>query len=279
MKIPRTIFTLTISCLISLSPSARAGDAAPAAGRRKTFEHSMRAADAAFAKEDYDEALKYSQKMLDANPKSYPAALYMGDSYHMLKQYDKAVDWYERAIAIDPNMPEAYINCSITLTDYKGEYAGRTKMIQAIAAKPYNSNAWTNLSTWAEASAARLNTDSIPMPEAGKAAYEATRAAWKADRFKKRFPKEKEYRHSLAEEAEALTAAADAAKAAAPADDVNAKMLVKLKEEGMLEPYILLLNPDKGLAKDYDGYRNKNRRKLEKYLDTFVVPPAPPNNP
>jgi len=44
----------------------------------------------------------------------------------------------------------------------------------------------------------------------------------------------------------------------------------------MIEPYILLSAADQGIAQDYAAYRKKNRSKLEEYMSTFIVPPAPP---
>jgi hypothetical protein len=32
---------------------------------------------------------------------------------------------------------------------------------------------------------------------------------------------------------------------------------------------------DDGIAQDYKAYRVKNRDKLETYMDSFVMPPAP----
>ena len=53
--------------------------------------------------------------------------------------------------------------------------------------------------------------------------------------------------------------------------------LLRLQRAGMIEPYVLLSAADEGIAQDYPEYRAKNRDKLEQYLSTFIVPPAPQN--
>ena len=58
-------------------------------------------------------------------------------------------------------------------------------------------------------------------------------------------------------------------------EDKSLLLLCRLYEAGVLEPYVLLRLGDEDIAKDYSAYRAKNRDKLEKYMDKFVVPPAP----
>lgn len=113
--------------------------------------------------------------------------------------------------------------------------------------------------------------------------YGLTKAKWHGDEFKKQFPAEKQYRHSLAEEADALTTAATVwtevnesekkkKKASSAPKDPNLVLLLKLYQAKMIEPYVLLNAADEGIAQDYRGYREKNREKLEQYLSEFVVP-------
>jgi hypothetical protein len=57
--------------------------------------------------------------------------------------------------------------------------------------------------------------------------------------------------------------------------DPTAGLLLKLHEAGLIDAYVLFSLGDDGIAKDYQAYRNKNREKLETYMDKFVMPPAP----
>jgi hypothetical protein len=95
---------------------------------------------------------------------------------------------------------------------------------------------------------------------------------WK-DKFKQAYPKETQYRHSLAEEVDRLTTAASVAEETtgktgnqAIAKDPNIQLLRKLYRAKMLEPYVLLSAPDQGISQDYAAYRAQNRAKLLEYL-------------
>jgi tetratricopeptide (TPR) repeat protein len=261
-------------------------------------------AEAAFAKKDYDEAIKDYTKALELDPKNYHAALFIGDTYFAAKDFGKAGDWYERASQIDPNSETAYRYYADMLTKSGEMEKARTKAIQAVVAEPYNAIPWRGLQQWANANHVQIARISIKTPanveqkdeknititlnsdlkgETGAAwmVYSLIKASWRGDEFKKHFPDEKEYRHSLEEETEALTATVDAAggndkkKSSKPPRDPDLALLWKLKQAGMIEAYILLSAPDKGIALDYAAYRENNRSKLEEYMATFVVPPVP----
>jgi hypothetical protein len=108
--------------------------------------------------------------------------------------------------------------------------------------------------------------------------YATTRLKWQQAEFKKQFPEEAAYRHTMAEEVDALGQAAKVmtgAKPEAMAGDPDLHLLKKLADAQMLEPYVLLSVPDRGIAIEYFAYREKNRKQLEEYLSQFVVPPVP----
>jgi hypothetical protein len=98
--------------------------------------------------------------------------------------------------------------------------------------------------------------------------------------FKKRFPEDKRYRHSLPEESEALTAAvkvlekleADSKSARQVGSEPGLVLLLKLYQAGLIEAYVLFSRGDPGIARDYIAYRSRNRERLEEYMDKFVVP-------
>ena len=102
--------------------------------------------------------------------------------------------------------------------------------------------------------------------------YGITRANWQTE-FVKKFPDEKVYRHSLAEELDALRAVITLATT----DNKAKKMtlsLAKLKElndKGLLESYILLARADKGIYQDYAKYRKQNRDKLQRYVVEYIL--------
>jgi len=273
-------------------------------------DQAMRKAEAAFAKNDFDEAIKNYARALELNPKNYSAALYIGDSYFAAKNWDKAGEWYGRAIQIDPDRETAYRYYADMLTKNGDMEKARRLAIQAVVAEPYNNIPWRGLNQWARSNQLSLTVIQIDVPKNSVSqdkdnhinitmdasqstdvsavwlAYSLSRAKWRGDDFKKHFPQEKEYRHSLPEETEALSTAAAVCgelgqsaekkgKKAPPPTNENLLMLLRIYQAKMIEPYILLNAPDEGIARDYPGYREKNRDKLEAFLSDFVVPPAP----
>lgn len=268
----------------------------------------LKAGEAAFAKQDYDEAIKNYSHALELDPGSYEAALFVGDSYFEAKKFPQAGEWYDRAAQIDPNRESAFRYHADMLTKQGDFTAARTLGIEAIVAEPYNAIPWRALVAWANASHVQLqrvhietgssatpngeNKTTITMDpnqpkELGAVwlAYGGTRVLWQQERFKKEFPQEKQYRHSLAEEAAALMTAAKVAEeisAKSPdgptKTDVNIRLLLRLYHEQMIEPYVLLNAADQGIGQDYAQYRAKNRAKLEEYLGELVVP-KPANAP
>jgi hypothetical protein len=104
--------------------------------------------------------------------------------------------------------------------------------------------------------------------------YSLLRASYQGDAFKKNFPGEKQYRHSLREEDEALSAVVEGVKNqnVKTSDlDESLRSLIELQDAGMLDCFILISGADDGIAQDYDGYRKLHRQLLHDYLARFVV--------
>jgi tetratricopeptide (TPR) repeat protein len=271
----------------------------------------MREGEAAFSRRDFDQAIKSYGRALELNPRNYSAALYIGDSYFAMRDFSHAEQWYDRAIQIDPNQETAF-RYSADMYTKNGELEkARTRAVQAVVADPYNGITWRGLEQWANAAHVKLIAVTVKVP--GKVsqkddknititvdpktseettgawlAYNMARALWRGEKFKQQFPGEKQYRHSLAEETDALTTAAKVyletssknrdkkTTASAVPKDPSLLTLLRLHQAGMIEPYVLLNAADEGIARDYDAYREKNRVKLEQYMKIFVVPePAP----
>lgn len=265
----------------------------------------MRAGEAAFAKNDYEEAIKSYSHALELSPKNYFAALFVGDSYFAKKDFPNAQIWYDRAIAIDPNVETAYRYEADMLIKSGEMEKARARSIQCVIANPYSNVTWRALNYWATSNKTKLNSMQINTPAAdskgGKTqitlnfdpkdglqsgmvwiVYGGVRAQWQKEEFKKHFPDAKEYRHSLAEEAQALTVAAlgvsnDAKKSKKAPSDPDLALLLKLYDAKMIEPYVLISAADRDIAlNDYVPYREQRRDQLEAYLSQFVVPPTPP---
>jgi len=280
-------------------------------------DQAMRAGEAAFSRRDYDEAIKNYSRALELEPRNYAAILFIGNTFFRKNDVAKAGEWYEKAIQLDPNIETAY-RYYADMLGRKGDMAqARGMLIHAAVAEPYNRMVWRDLMTWAALNDSRINfryagvsPDPAPLkppdpktPKQGDPffdvklfaqrpknlsdawrAYQSVRADWKdGGKFKQHFSQEAEYRHSLAEETEALMAEVrvleklrgDIETAELVIEDQSAALLLKLHQAGVLEPYVLFRLGDEGIAKDYSAYRAAHREKLEEYLDKFVVPPAP----
>jgi tetratricopeptide (TPR) repeat protein len=264
-------------------------------------DQTMQAGESAFARRDYDEAIKDYSRALDLEPKNYPAALFIANSYDRKNDFANANDWYRRAITINPNIETAYRYDADMLARQGEMAAARTMLIQAAVAEPYNRMVWRELNAWATINKKEINAIYIGPPapktqpstasggdqkpsviEFGPAwsAYQTVRKDWKeGDAFHKHYPQESGYRHSLGEEVEALTAAATTEEklrntkaSGSPVADSSLDLLLKLRKDGLIEAYVLFSLGDDGIAHDYPAYRDKNRARLEEYMDKFVVP-------
>lgn len=263
-------------------------------------EQAMNAGEAAFARRQFDEALKNYAKALELEPANYTATLFTANTYDRNNNLVKAAEWYERAMRIDPNVETAYRYYADMLAKQGDMAKAREMLIHAAVAEPYNRIVWREIRAWAILNKTAFNivVVGIPMPpkndavakekepadlSAASRVYYSVRSEWKkGGRFEKQYPQEAEYRHSLSEESEALTAAAkvmerlkgDPRTAKSVADN-PAALLLRLYEAGLIDPYVLFSLGDDGIAKDYFAYRTKNRDKLEAYMDKFVMPPPP----
>ena len=260
----------------------------------------MEEGEALFSQGKPDEAFKKYQEALELDPKLYHAALFSGDIFMQKGDFAKAEIWYQKAIAIDPNKETAYRYSATPLMKQRKTDEARDRYIEAFITEPYNRFARGGLVQWAQATGTQLAHPDISVPtnitfdEKGDAkinldasallggkddgsiawiSYGATRSTWHKEKFAKTFPNEKTYRHSLAEEAEALRSVLSVASGDKKDKKLNPSLtrLKKLDDEGLLEAYILLARPDDGIAQDHPAYLKENRDKLRRYVAQYVV--------
>ena len=183
----------------------------------------------------------------------------------------------KRAIAIDPNRETAYRYSATPLMKQGKTEAARDRYIEAFITEPYNQFARAGLVQWAQVTKTSLAHPNIDIPtdvtfdDKGNAninldanallsgkddgsfawiSYGATRSTWRKELFAKKFPNEPAYRHSLAEEAEALRSVITLATSDKKVKTLNPSLakLKKLDDEGLLEAYILLGHADEGIS-------------------------------
>jgi tetratricopeptide (TPR) repeat protein len=275
---------------------------APPFSSRKDVDDAMREGEIEFGKGNFAGAIAAYQRALILNPNEYEAALFTGDVYYKNKESDKAGEWFARAISINPDSETAYRYWGDALAQTGKNAEAVEKYIDAIVAEPYRRQSWVGLIEFANHFQVALGQPHIAPPNLPKSegnrttievdsqlvnkkdgsaawmAYSLDRALWRGDRFQKEFPNEKEYRHTLEEEADAFS------KAAATAEELQANhdvenlnpalvTLLKLKNEGMIEAYVLISAPDDGIAKDYMAYRAAHREIIHRYIAEYIAAP------
>lgn len=265
-------------------------------------------AEKAFTAGDFPKALAKYSAAAEADPKLYEASLYAGDTAFVQKDLPTAAKWFARAIAVDPNRETAYRYWGDAILKLGSDpVAAKIKFIDAIVAEPYNKLAWQGLKQWAQAEKAVLLAPKIEWPappvvdakkpnnitinidpeatdakkHPGASAwlmYSLVRAGFRGDQYKKNFPNEKEYRHTLLEESTALAGVAEGVKNQEVKKgqlDESLRNLVELNDSGMLDCWILISGADNGIAQDYEAFRKLHRQLLHDYLARFVVHGGP----
>jgi tetratricopeptide (TPR) repeat protein len=274
---------------------------------KKEADTAMREGEAAFVKGDFPAALAAYDRALKADPTLYEAALFKGDVYYKSNQPDKAGEWFAQAIKINPNRETAYRYWGDSLMKEGKMDEARDKFVEAFIVEPYNRLARAGLIQWGQRNKVELAHPDIQIPsnvtssksgevnitldektlggqDDGSSAwmmYSITRAGWmndkkggRSEKFAKAYPNEKAYRHSLAEEVDALRfviSFLDESKQKRKSLNPSLATLVKLDSAGMLEPYILLAHADQGIAQDYENYLKTNRDKLRRYVVEYIL--------
>lgn len=254
----------------------------------------MLAGEAAFASGKLDDAFAAYQNALKADPRCYHAALFLGDVAVQKGSYSDAAIWYKRAIAIDPNIETAYRYSATPLMKQSKYDEARDLYVEAFVIDPYNKLAVNGLIQWGQATGSKLGHPSIDIPKLTVGAdgkinstlsmssdpsdgslawmsYVTTRESWQKGKFAKQFPGQT-YRHSLAEELEALQSVVSMAVSLKPKKlNEQIAVLAKMDTEGVLEAYILLAIPDQGIARDHRAFMLAHRDKLKKYVRSYVI--------
>jgi len=257
----------------------------------------------AFTAGDYRAAYAKYIAAADADPKLYVAPLFAGDTAYQLRDLKNATKLFAQAVAVDPNRETAYRYWGDALLRIGNDpAAAKPRFIDAIVAEPYNQLSWKGLQQWAQRTGAvvlapkieRLGpvvdpkhpnniTINVAPTQGGDAKnpassawlmYSMIRASYHGDLFKKEFPDEKAYRHTLKEEDAALSTVVTLVKEKKldPATlDESLRNLVELSDAGMLDCWILISGADEGIQQDYDSYRKAHRQLLHDYLDRFVA--------
>ena len=268
--------------------------------------------DAALA--SYKRALELDPRLYGAavfaGDTEFKKAYLSKDAQFRKEHFEQAAGWFAKAIAIDPNRETAYRYWGDALNLQGKAAEARDKFVDAIVAEPYTRKSYVGLTQWADGQKIAMAHPTIVVPAGvssskpgevnvtvddqalkgsekdGTAAwimYGLIRASWVrnknpvSEKFSKAYPGEAQYRHSLAEEVEALRVVAESAALQLKekkVSELNPSLanLIRLKEAGLLEAYVLFAKVDEGIARDYAVYRSANRDKLRRYWLEVVIP-------
>ncbi len=208
----------------------------------------METAGIAFTKGDMASALADYQAAAALNPHLYEAPLYAGDVFFRQKDYQQAGEWFQKAIAINPNRETAYRYWADALAAAGDAAGARDRYIDALIAEPYARAPGLILQRWAKKNSILFAPPSVPDS------------------------------HAPNPEEDSLAAAAARLKAMLP----NAELtdLTKLAAANMIEPFLLISAPNPGIARGYAAYRAAHRDQLIAYVLDFVLhPTVPPSTP
>lgn len=269
--------------------------------------------DAAFA--SYKKALEMNPRLYEAalfaGDSLFKKALTSTDPDKRHKLFDEAGIWFGKAVAIDPNRETAYRYWGDALDGQGKIEAARDKFVEAIVADPSSERAYMGLTQWGQRHRVRMGHPVVEIPanvsslkpgeinisvadpaskDDGGAAwlvYALTRGSWAntktglSDKFAKAYPGEKEYRHSLAEEVDALKLTAQSVSEQLKGKKVSQlhpslATLMRLHEADLIEPFIFFAKADRGIVRDYAAYRTTNREKLKQYWLQMVITKVEP---
>ena len=117
---------------------------------RKDVDDAMREGEAAFGKGEFPKAIEMYQRALLLDPNLYEAALFIGDVYFKSAEQIKAGEWFARANKINPDRETAYRYWGDSLmTQGKVTEAG-DKFVEAYIAEPYSRLARAGIIKWGE---------------------------------------------------------------------------------------------------------------------------------
>ncbi len=224
----------------------------------------MEKAEKVFAAGDLRGAIALYDQAAHAKPTLYEAPLYAGDAAYKLADYPKAKQYFDHAIAIDPDRETAHRFLGETLLKMGHTEAAEDPFLDSIVAEPYIKATRIGLKHWADTAHAHLIDLPIQLPPRPPG------RAWGPARFRAAYPQETLYRHSLAEEIEQIRALLTAA-GPSPSPDPNLHSLQLLDHDGMIESWILLDHWDQGVTQDYPAYRATHRDLLRAYMKKYVV--------
>ena len=117
---------------------------------KKDADQALREGEAAFSKGEMEKALEAYQRALQLDPNLYEAALFAGDVYYKTANQRKAGEWFARAVSINPDRETAYRYWGDSLMKQGRVTEAGDKFVEAYIAEPYSRLARAGLLNWGQ---------------------------------------------------------------------------------------------------------------------------------
>lgn len=252
----------------------------------------IRDGEAFFGKGDYENARLSYEKAFRLEPSNFEATLYVGDCYYAMGKHAEAIPWFERAIEIQPGREIAYRFLADALLFLKKDHEALIRISEAIIADPSSRMAWTRFAKISSDLGERTtspfiyppgkteDTDSIKVDAAKLSTNDGTISWNEYDKVKQERQRSSGkgdmYKPTIADETAALTAVANAyakldADKKLTARSPELDELLKLKNLGVIDIYVLyVIHPDDEKF-DYDALVRSDRQRLIKFFVDYLA--------
>ena len=137
-----------LSAMIAGIPEDGGGDSS--FSPKKEVDEAMKEGEAAFAKGEFTKAIEMYQRALLLDPNLYEAALFTGDVYFKTADQVKAGEWFARAVKINPDRETAYRYWGDSLMKQGKVTEAGDKFVEAYIAEPYSRLARAGFVNWGE---------------------------------------------------------------------------------------------------------------------------------
>ena len=254
-------------------------------------EKALREGEAHFGRGEYDLAFKAYEKAHKLDPKNYEAVLFMGDCFYAQKKYKEAEVYFEKAVKINPEMESGYRFWGDALLYQEKHEAALEKFLDALLVAPFSRMTWDSLGRWAEKTDAKYEPIAVAPPgNESFGSIEIKSNLLKADdgtkfwshydeTIKKQMTAKSAAGNtdfSLADETAAWKNVADNFRKAMKKGDVkypdqNLINLLKLDDENLIEPYILLLRPRENFGEDFVAYSKEKPAKIKQFVRMYIL--------
>ena len=131
---------------------------------KKEAEDAMREGEAAFSKNDFAKALELYQLALLLDPNLYEAAVFIGDVYYSTADQKKAGEWFARAATMNPDRETAYRYWGDSLMKQGRVTEAGDKFVESYLAAPYDRLSRAAFLSWGQRVNIELNHPEVDIP-------------------------------------------------------------------------------------------------------------------